>query len=724
MGAVYRARRADLGREFALKVMLRPDSPGAVERFLREAKAAAALAGHPGIVAVHDIGEADDGSLYLAMDLVRGVPLDRAIDETELSPREWARTVGQAAEAIHFAHLHGVLHRDLKPANIIVDGESGRARVMDFGLATRAEDTRLTKSGEVLGTPAYMPPEQAAGDPLDERADVWSLGATLYECLAGRPPFDGATALNVLAAVMTKDPRRIVGAPRDLEAIVMRCLEKDRDRRYPSALALAQDLGRFVGGEPVAAKPIGPAARLARRVRRRPLPWAAGAAAAAVAAGAGLWTWHQGAQRQTAVQALQIEAEAAAARFRGLGDGAEIWEAERAYGAAVAAGEAAGRLDAEAQAACGRLLAGLAAARLAAAERGLDRDAAARFLGDLRQHGAGTHGELIQGDGVIIAPASEPAGAAVEVLRYADRGGRLVAESITELAAGEEWAAPMGSYLLVLRRDGYADVRLPVLVERGEREAPGPVRMLTADEIGEGFVYVPAGESVFGGDRDAPGAWPLRRETVPGFLLGRGEVTLGEYQDFYRTLHAAGDAEGLRDCAPVLSERHGAALVVRGGAVELASPRLPLDLPVMGVSADAAERYCAWRSERDGRRVRLPTEAEWERAARGADGRPYPWGAAFSHESAQTGVDPDTGDPRQPWTVTAGGGAWDESPFGVRGLCGGVSEHCAPDGAGQFTRGGSWGWWRPYDFRSATRIQVVARHKLNTTGFRLAADLP
>ena len=197
MGVVLRARRHDLQRDFALKVILpgKDTTPEALERFRREARAAARLAGHPGIVGVHDIGE-ENGKVFFAMDLVEGASLDRLIDAGELSPRRVALIVSQAARAVHHAHAHGVLHRDMKPGNILVT-ETDDVRITDFGLAqtqdSDGEAARLTKVGAVLGTPAYLSPEQANGDELDARADVYSLGATLYEALTGDPPFVGDT---------------------------------------------------------------------------------------------------------------------------------------------------------------------------------------------------------------------------------------------------------------------------------------------------------------------------------------------------------------------------------------------------------------------------------------------------------------------------------------------------------------------------------------------------
>ncbi len=298
MGVVYRAKRADLDREFALKVILAGADASAemVQRFRREAQAAATLAGQPGIVGVHDIGEAD-GAVYFAMDLVQGDALDAVLAEGELTQRATVELLLETAQAVAIAHARGILHRDLKPANIMVTPD-GRALVTDFGLAklqtADPELTRLTQSGEVLGTPAYMAPEQAKGEVCTPAADVYALGATMYEALAGVPPFTGDSIHAVMAQVLTKDPpplRRVNPAvSKPLEAVVHRCLAKDPAERYRDGSALAEDLTRYLAGEPVDAVALTAGRRVGTAVRRRRLPLAIAAAVLALgAAGLGWW---------------------------------------------------------------------------------------------------------------------------------------------------------------------------------------------------------------------------------------------------------------------------------------------------------------------------------------------------------------------------------------------------------------------------------------------------
>lgn len=288
MGVVLRVRRADLQRDFALKVILpgKDTTPEALERFRREARAAARLAGHPGIVGVHDIGE-EDGKVFFAMDLVEGASLDRLIDEGELSPRRVAKIISQAARALQHAHTHGVLHRDVKPGNILVTPQDD-VRITDFGLAqtqdSTSEASRLTQAGAVLGTPAYLSPEQANGDELDVRADVYSLGATLYEALTGEPPFAGDTVYTVLARIQRDEPtpprKADPRVPRDLETITLKCIEKHPDRRYQSSKELADDIDRYLNSEPISARPATVAYRMRKRIGRHPVAWALGTLAA------------------------------------------------------------------------------------------------------------------------------------------------------------------------------------------------------------------------------------------------------------------------------------------------------------------------------------------------------------------------------------------------------------------------------------------------------------
>lgn len=280
MGTVYRAHDVELGRDVAIK-LLRETDPEGVARFEREARAAAAL-GHPNIVAVHDVGR--DGDLrYFAMDLIRG----RTADAIRPEPRRAAEIVRDAARAIQYAHERGVLHRDLKPGNILVS-EDGRALVMDFGLARRFTDStaRLTATGEVFGTPHYMSAEVAAGREADVRTDIWGLGATLYALLAGRAPFDGGEIYDVLRRVVHEDPPPS-GGPPELDAIAMKCIEKNPSARYATAKALAADLDNWLDGRPVMAKPVGQLTRLGRRARRNPAITVAGALALLAVAVAG-----------------------------------------------------------------------------------------------------------------------------------------------------------------------------------------------------------------------------------------------------------------------------------------------------------------------------------------------------------------------------------------------------------------------------------------------------
>jgi WD40 repeat protein/tRNA A-37 threonylcarbamoyl transferase component Bud32 len=309
MGVVYRARQASLHRTVALKMILTGQlaSAAEVERFRREAEAAAAL-DHPHIVPIHEVGE-HHGQHYFSMKLIEGGSLAEHLDRFRADRRAAARLVATAARAVHHAHQHGVLHRDLKPGNILLDGR-GEPHVTDFGLAKRFEGDNAQTQSAVVGTPGYVAPEQAAGRKgLTVAADVYGLGAVLYELLTGRPPFRGDTALETLLQVMEREPDRPrdldPGLDPDLETVCLKCLEKDPHRRYGSAEALADDLDRWRAGEPIEARPSGAWERTRKWAQRRP----ALAGLIAVIAGATV-----GLLAVTAVFTLQLREALARAR--------------------------------------------------------------------------------------------------------------------------------------------------------------------------------------------------------------------------------------------------------------------------------------------------------------------------------------------------------------------------------------------------------------------------
>jgi WD40 repeat protein len=303
MGVVYEALQESLGRRVALKVLSRIGlaEPTTRARFRREAETTARLH-HPHIVQIFEVGE-HDGQPFLALEFVAGPSLADRLRDAPQPPRPAAALVEALARAVHHAHEQGIVHRDLKPANVLLAGggweppdRSGRAgdsphplagytpKITDFGLAHHVGGGDLTATGEIVGTPSYMAPEQAWGKskrrPVGPAADVYALGAVLYECLTGRPPFKGATLLGTIEQVCFQEPvpptHLQPKVPRDLETVCLKCLEKEPGKRYASALDLAEDLRRFQAGEPVAARRAGPGERLRRWCRRNPAPAAAG----------------------------------------------------------------------------------------------------------------------------------------------------------------------------------------------------------------------------------------------------------------------------------------------------------------------------------------------------------------------------------------------------------------------------------------------------------------
>jgi serine/threonine-protein kinase len=711
-GRVAVAVDRHIGRRVALKTLIGGATAerALVQRFVEEARITGQLE-HPSVIPIYDLGVLADGQPFYVMRVVPRRTLRDVLRDPE-QRREWplVRLCGmfvQVCRAMAYSHARGVIHRDLKPDNVLL-GEYGEVYVADWGIArlageketlaapVAAADTTAragTIIGSILGTPGYMPPEQALGrwDEVDHRADLFALGAILYEILTARRPFEGDSVLRIVAHTVNdpvRPPQDVWPAcPLVLADLCLKLLQKERDKRPASADEVAEEVEAFLEG----AK---------ERQRRRE---EADALAAAAAAPLGDWRGLRAVRDQ-----LAAEAERALAEVQSWEPPERKREAWSLEDQARAAGHEAGRVLAEAVELFVRALghdplhaearAGLAELYCANAALARDERREADHLyydALMRNYDDGRLSARLAEE-ARLSVSTEPAGAALTAWRWVESPDRVLAPAdetaLGEAPVGEARLAP-GSWVLEARAEGLAPARWPFVCQPGEHVAAA-LRLVPEAAIGgAAFVYVPAGRATLGGDAAAIDALGRRDVDVAGFLLGRFPVTAEEWQAFDPAWSRAGG--GARGDQP-------------GGR-----------LPVTGLDWEAARAYCAWRAARDGLAWRLPTEAEWERAARGADGRLYPWGDRFDPTFCKMAASRAGAPAPEP----VGAFPRDEGPFGARDLAGGVSEWTAEaSGALRVARGGAWSLPAAW-CRVASRQLLPASARLAHVGLRLARSV-
>ncbi|MCA9540383.1 MAG: SUMF1/EgtB/PvdO family nonheme iron enzyme, partial [Myxococcales bacterium] len=755
MGLILEARDLALDRPVALKLLHDADQkdPALRLRFMDEARVTGQLQ-HPGVPPVYDLGRLGDGRLFFAMKRIEGRTLRDVIEDLREQDAETTRLFGrvrlltlfaQICRAMAYAHSRGVMHRDLKPDNVML-GEFGEVTVMDWGLAkpiggdvtgdepiatARETESRFqTLSGEVTGTPQYMAPEQAAGrnDKVGAHSDIYSLGALLYELLTLEPPFDGPSLRVVRSAVLgdqvvppsRRAPDRDI--PFAVEQLCLQCLSKDPGHRPRSAAAVADQIERFLEGEQ----------DRARREAERKRLLEAGTEAAE--------SYYSRFEQQRQLQAKTAKMRAKVAPWAPVAERSRLWNQEDAEMAAriaaahslseaLVAYHAALEIDREHPAAR-RALCSLYYSAFETAERDDDKVAMALYEQLVRAFDdeEGFFSDRLKGDGRFELQTL-PAGVTATLYSY-----RLVDRVLTPVkprALGLTPAViepmPMGSYLLKLHAPGLAATAVPVYISRQERLRLR-LRLFPDHARGADFVHVAFGPARLGGDPHAQLARPARTQEVDDFFIARRPVSAAQYREFLHALLAADGPTIARARAPRETpngpplwpiDLEGRFIIPDEDAHGM--PWHP-DWPVVNVSFEDAEAYCQWLDTIEGPGHRLPTEVEWEKAARGADGRLFPWGDTWEPTFCHMGISR----PGPPARGAGGAFATDVSPYGVEDLAGGVSEWTSTwmEGARQrVIKGGHWASG-PTECRAASRFTQAIDRVLPTLGFRVARSAP
>ncbi|MEM6925511.1 MAG: SUMF1/EgtB/PvdO family nonheme iron enzyme [Myxococcota bacterium] len=722
MGVVYEVEDDLLHRRLALK-RLKPAVRDA-SRFVAEAQLTSQLQ-HPGIVPVHALGEDDEGRPFYTMEIVDGQTLAEVLEQpSRFTLARLVDILARVCDAVAYAHERGVVHRDLKPANIMV-GRHGEVRVMDWGIAevldTAAPSLRTVRTegdpgpSRISGTPRYLAPEVGPDHLGDQRRDVYALGCILRDLWGDDPP---PVSLADLAAVCTA--RKPDARPDDAGAV------GEALRDWLEGLARRRLAEASVSG----AVPLMEAATRAREgatVLR-------GDASQALD---GVATWSPLTDKEDAWamedRAAELEVEA------------RVLETRYEQGLRAALDHDPDLPEARTR------IAELYRTQLLRAEASDAVAEVARLRTLLETHDGGRHRAWLD-EGGRISLETEPSGARVFLDRYVEVARRLVPEPVEELGTTPLVEVPLarGSWRLRIEHPDAEPVVVPIMIGRGEHlrqvppgeGAPEPVVLPPRGSLGPDDCYVPAGWFVSGGDAEAGDGLPRRRLWVDAFVIRRFPVTVAEYTTFLTAvLDGNGDPSPYVPAAPSsMGERP--LLEPRDGrwvrTTDAVGPRaLEPNWPVTSISWHAAHAYAVWRAERDGLPWRLPHDQEWEKAARGADARLFPWGHHFDGRFACT-LGSQQGPPTiQPIDTFA----LDESPYGVRGLAGNVRDWCgngylregppaervdtepATKSPYRTMRGGS-ASSQPMAARCATRLVERPTSRILAVGFRLARSAP
>jgi serine/threonine-protein kinase len=734
MGRVEEVFDSTLGRSVARKILLSELGETAATMLIAEAQTSAQLE-HPAIVPVYDLDADETGRPRYTMRYVQGRTLRDVLNDNHTGKQhtplaKLLGVLGQVCLAIDYAHSKGVIHRDLKPENIML-GDFGEVYVLDWGIAHLAQGSDIIREDIGLvhaGSPGYMAPEQVQSEPITARTDVFALGVILYEMLAGKRPFEDDDVASIVArstrdfknAPSLVDPDRIPGA---FDTLVVTCLRRDPEMRPPSARFVADAIDAYLDQERVRAEREADADRFTR----------------------------EGEDARALFETL--DAEAKKLKERGEAMHAEIppyesverkqpaWDLEQ-HGRQLAseAARALARANAAFIRAIGRVenhagarkgLAALYYRQFLTAEDAGDEESMAQYLDLARSHDDGPLRLELANQGELIVECSHPE-AELRLAKYETKGWLYV--------LGE--AKPIQTHDVLLLDDG----SWVVLAKLGDREARFPVRIRRAKrhhlrcELGalatlpKGMILIPGGPFL-APDR----AGRLHEHHLPDFAMAELPVTFAEYTQFLDTLDPEECARRIPhdrlEARTFIVKENGSWRLdddtVEGQAKQRIPPGRELDLAATAISWFDTLAYAAWRSARDGVRYRLPNSLEWDKAARGVDGRAFPMGSRMDPAFAK--LRESRAEASQPEPI--GAFVFDASPYGVRDLAGGVQDwtstplagHTAlphePDPERQeeqaIVRGGMWGHVNV----GALRAQYRVTDRTGWVGFRLALAL-
>ncbi len=701
-GRVVMARDGIIGRTVALKTLKEGDAsaPGVAERFVTEARVTAQLE-HPNVVPVYDMGTLPNGQPYYTMRVVKRQSLQDVLARDELR-QHWTlvRLVGafvQISRALAYAHRRGLIHRDIKPENILL-GDFGEVYLADWGNAKAtipgAMDGPLRFNAAALhlesepsglsGTPGYISPEQIRGDRarIDHRSDIFALGVVLYELLTGEHPFDAPTLLGVILATQTrtpKPPRHLVpNCPLLLEDLCLAMLAKDPAQRPDSAERVVAEAEAFLEGAKERSRRREEARRLCELAK---LP---------VAKNRTLKREREQLVAEARSKLQDVKGFEPVERKRpgwALEDRAVQVEREQASAMASAIDLYTKALGYDPELIDARSgLADLYWARAIEAEQERRPALQVHYEALVAEYDVGRYAALLKADGAVSIDSGVP-GAVVMAYRYHQQDRVLVPGEQRYLGRTplREARLPPGSYLLVLKHPRFREARYPILVGRGQH-LHAEINLYTEAEVGADFVYVPGGPFVAGGDPQAPSALPRTEADVADFAIARFPITFRDYCAFLDHLQASDPALARRRAPHDLRGSEGylaqfessgrwephAELIIEGDALNTFPNEEGhyWNVPVILIDWFDAAAYCRWRSEVEGMTIRLPTELEWEKAARGADGRAHPWGDHFDPTFCLMRASR----PFLPQAEPVGTFPTDVSPYGVRDLGGGMRE--------------------------------------------------